>query len=105
MKRTPLRRKTPLRKCNPRRARQRYARAFGAYAANIRLLPCARCGQTWGIEAAHAIPRSRGGDRTMLVPLCRDCHRWVDANPRIREAYYLPLARALWNELGAQEAA
>ena len=48
------------------------------YLAWIRTLPCAYCGTTYGVEAAHT--GSDGGMRqkasdTSCVPLCNDCHQ------------------------------
>jgi hypothetical protein len=47
------------------------------YRAWIRTLPCAACGRTWGVEAAHT-----GSDGGMsmkasdysCIPLCGECH-------------------------------
>ena len=48
------------------------------YLAWIRTLPCAHCGTSYGIEAAHT--GTDGGMRqkasdTSCVPLCHDCHQ------------------------------
>jgi hypothetical protein len=48
------------------------------YRAWIRTLPCAHCGTTYQIEAAHT--GSDGGMRqkssdTSCIPLCHDCHQ------------------------------
>lgn len=101
--RKPLKRSTPMARVNKRRRFRLHARNFGEYANIIRALPCARCGQRVGIQAAHAIPRSRGGDRTVLFPACARCHEWIDAHPLERKARYLPVAIALWETLGKGE--
>jgi hypothetical protein len=48
------------------------------YRAWIRTLPCAHCGTTYGVQAAHT--GSDGGTSmkssdTSCVPLCHDCHQ------------------------------
>ncbi len=88
--RTPKVRK-PLRRRNPKRARARQERNFGARAAVVRkmrcsvptLFVCSGCGYQCGtrtpcagpIEAAHVKSRGAGGDRRDLVPLCQAHHR------------------------------
>lgn len=67
--RKPRRRSRPVRR-GPVRDRK--------YLAWIRSLPCAACGSTWSVEAAHT--GSDGGMRqkasdTTCVPLCHDCHQ------------------------------
>lgn len=99
----PIARRTPLKARNERRARQKYARNFGAWADAIRSMPCWFCGTTRAVEAAHMIPRSRGGDRTVLLPACgsealggNGCHAYLDAHPRWR-AMFVEDARALYD--------
>jgi len=61
----------------PARERRGPARD-AAYRAWIREWPCAACGSTWNVEAAHT---GRDGGLSMkssdysCVPLCSDCHR------------------------------
>jgi hypothetical protein len=93
----PLQRKKPIRTKNPARARKRYARNFGDWADVIRDMPCWWCGKRKPSEACHMIPRSRGGDRTVILPGCRTCHDWIDAHPKIRDTY-IEVARALYAE-------
>lgn len=98
MKRTPLERKTPLRRTRIQRARtteptrrkprpgrefwqtQReviYSRAAGR---------CEHCGRDLddaGMEAHHRKLRSQGGGHGVenLAALCPGCHKWAHANP------------------------
>lgn len=76
MKRTPLNRKTPLKKTNRKRQRARFARAYGSAenVARIQAMPCVICNRTPS-EAAHVKSRGAGGTWQDLVPLCRDHHR------------------------------
>ena len=100
MKRSPLARKTPLRKRNPERRAAAYARNFGDRADAIRAMPCLACeverslasgGMTrilgmfaidfapprGAVQAAHVVARGMGGakgDRRALVPLCAYHH-------------------------------
>jgi hypothetical protein len=50
------------------------------YRAWIRTLPCAACGSTSDIEAAHTGQdggmRQKSSDYS-YVPLCENCHRWA----------------------------
>jgi hypothetical protein len=94
MKRTSLppgpgpRRHTPMRTRNRKRAAAAFARNFGRWSDAIRAMPCWLCGGTRDIQAAHMVPRSRGGDRRYLLPLGGDggcgCHRYVDSAPAYR---------------------
>ncbi len=63
---------------SPRRRTGRGPVRDHKYKAWIRTLPCAACGTTHGIEAAHT--GSDGGMRQKAsdlscVPLCNDCHQ------------------------------
>lgn len=53
------------------------------YRAWIRTLPCAACGSTSDIEAAHTGQdggmRQKSSDYS-YVPLCENCHRWAPAS-------------------------
>lgn len=103
MKRTPLKRKTPLRggtepmrpkrgvkrvekpgrktklrQRNPERLARLRRKQFGEHADFIRSLPCALRGHDAGIcgpsEAAHVRSRGAGGTAKDLVPLCQRHH-------------------------------
>lgn len=76
MKRTPLHRNTPLKASNPKRKRQRFARAYGSSdnVERIQAMPCVICGRSPS-EAAHVRSRGAGGTWRDIVPLCRDHHR------------------------------
>ncbi len=77
MKRTPIERRSPLRKVNPERRAKLYARNFGEHADLIRALPCLVPGCSCPAEAAHARARGMGGCMGSwrdLVPLCRAHH-------------------------------
>jgi hypothetical protein len=68
--------KSPRR--SPRRRTGRGPVRDWKYKSWIRTLPCAHCGSTYGIEAAHT--GSDGGMRQKAsdlscVPLCHDCHQ------------------------------
>lgn len=72
MKRTQLKRKTPLRKVNPKRRAKRKAEQFAAQAELCRRLPCAACGRPGPSDPAHVISRGAGGgDRGNVIPLCK----------------------------------
>lgn len=76
MKRTPLNRRTPLKKANRKRQRARFERAYGSPAnvERIRNTPCVICGRTPS-EAAHVRSRGAGGTWRDIVPLCSEHHR------------------------------
>jgi len=44
---------------------------------------CRRCCARWGTELHHLVKRSHGGDDVAdnLIPLCRDCHRFIHEHP------------------------
>lgn len=75
-----LLRRTPIRRTNPARKRERYQRNYGERGAAVRLMQCLLAGQDKcdrPIEAAHASARGMGGvkgDRRQLVPLCGRHH-------------------------------
>lgn len=126
MKRTPLargpapRRKVGVRKVNKKRAAMKYARNFGEHAATIRELPCEGCGMRPPSDPAHAIGRKAGGcggDKTKLVPLCKDfggplgtrvgCHTLYDehlsaftARTGLTREDVVARARELWETRG-----
>lgn len=95
MKRTTLKRRTPLtsagklaraagpkrkkavRRTNAKRRRAAYQRNFGSRADVVRSMPCLVRGCSGQAVAAHAIARGMGGrkgDRRHLVPLCQTHH-------------------------------
>ena len=85
MKRTPLRRKVPVKATNPERRAKLLAKNYGTRAFAVRAMPClcvaTRYEHTIGavgcdgdIVAAHARSRGAGGDRRGLVPLCHLHH-------------------------------
>jgi hypothetical protein len=76
MKRTPLNRRTPLKKANAKRKRARFARAYGSgdNVARVQSMACIVCNRTPS-EAAHVRSRGAGGTWRDIVPLCRDHHR------------------------------
>lgn len=78
MKRSPLRRRTPLRRSVKGRARPKEPMAAWC---EIHLAGC------YGIptDRHHKLPRSHGGrdDRGSTMDLCRYCHRYVHANPAL----------------------
>lgn len=98
MKRTPLRRKTPLKaKPKPGKPRPRLAQASAKQAERLARYHamvdgwqgprcCAKCGHKKGLEPHH--PFGRGGDNLFrVVLLCRLCHAWVHEFPH--SAYFL----------------
>ena len=57
-----------------------------AYRRFIRQLPCAACGKSRYVDAAHTGPHGFGQKASDLncIPLCaRSCHREYDQNPRL----------------------
>lgn len=82
MKRTALRRRTPLRRgplrpINRERRLESYAQAYGDRGELVRAMPCiCRGNECRGpTEAAHVKSRGAGGTRRDLVPLCSRHHR------------------------------
>ena len=105
MKRTPLKRKTPLKRTgslvpvSKRRAKTNRQRAkfvkeelgkrqwCEAHIASV----CTR----YAVEIHEPIPRSLGGsilDRANSVAICRPCHRWIHDN--VKEAMKLGLLKS-----------
>lgn len=77
MKRSPIKRHTPMRRTNPERRARLYAHNFGEHADFVRSLPCLVTGCSRPAEAAHARARGMGGAKGSwrdLVPLCRAHH-------------------------------
>lgn len=72
MKRTPLKRHTPLSPVNSKRRKARKATQFAAQAKLCRALPCAACGRPGPSDPAHVVSRGAGGgDRGNVIPLCK----------------------------------
>lgn len=76
MKRTPLKRKTRLRRQNPERAKRRKAEQFGPQSRLARLMLCVvpTCSRT-PCQAAHGLSRGAGGKDCDVAPLCSKHHR------------------------------
>lgn len=104
MKRTPLKRRTPLKKCgklnafSPKRAAQHRAYT-AARDAFMREHPnCQRCGGT-----AHDLHHRRGRqgkllkDRRFFMAVCRECHDWIHANPAEARATGFLASSHDWN--------
>lgn len=92
MKRTPLRRRTPLRPSGDRRARRPNGKALSWNKTRVRCKDRAdgRCEARVapgcpgvGQQAHHIVLRSRGGsdDLSNLMWLCHLCHAHIHANP------------------------
>lgn len=78
MKRSPIKRRTPLRQRNRKRAAKSYARNYGERGDAVRAMRCLVGVNCRGpIQAAHVKARGmggRGGDRRSLVPFCAGHH-------------------------------
>lgn len=80
MKRTALRRITPLRRhvavrrVNPARLRKRREIQFARQSALARTLPCCSCGAPPPSDPSHLKTRGSGGLDECVVPQCRRCH-------------------------------
>lgn len=120
MKRTPLRRHTPLRRTSApargapirKRNAKRRARLFQAQFGSrervewMHRTPCCACGSRERIHAHHVTSRGAGGTADDMVPLCATCHDRVHAIGQRRfEAEHGLNLRALarqyadeWNE-------
>ena len=105
MKRTPLKRKTPLKRTgslapvSKKRAKtNRQRRAFVKEELENRRFceaKIAGCCMRYSTEIHEPIPRSLGGsilDRANSVAICRPCHRWVHDN--VGEAQKLGLLKS-----------
>jgi 5-methylcytosine-specific restriction endonuclease McrA len=99
MKRSPLTRRTGLRRRSKKHAA---AEVVLAHNRQVRLeidgFRCARCRAGWvPLHCHHVSPRSGGVDHSVanLKTLCRSCHAWVHSNPLAAEAEgYLRRRRA-----------
>ena len=88
MKRSPLRRNTPLRQRSEKRAKRDEAYAdsrfvvMGRAKGRCEAVVADGC-RRYGTDAHHVQRRSQGGtdDPSNLLWLCRDCHAWVHAHP------------------------
>jgi hypothetical protein len=78
-----LSRSTPLSPRNAKRWAERWKRNFCGpfpdynHRDYIVQLPCVMS-LKYGVDPAHVIPRSRGGDWSVIIPLTRDWHRELD---------------------------
>jgi len=86
MKRTPLRRKTamkrssrPMAKVNRKRKAKRHAAQFGPQAQWCREQPCWVCNRPPPSDPHHVVSRGAGGTDEHTVPLCRTCHTLTHA--------------------------
>lgn len=81
MKRTELKRRTPLRRVPPRASRRAISPATPEQRAKVRDLACIVCGQG-PCDPTHLVDRSlapsAGDDIRAVVPCCRRCHRAYD---------------------------
>ena len=74
MKKSPIERRTPIKKVNRKRKAKREAEHFGDKAKWVRTLVCLVCGR-YPVQACHAKSRGAGGTAEHLVPMCVDHHR------------------------------
>ena len=81
-RRTPLKRRTPVKPVNRTRKASTFARCYGSKArvAFVQSLPCLLCGRT---PSDNAHLHGYGGMGTKgpydtIIPLCRFCHRDYD---------------------------
>lgn len=101
MKRTELRRVTPLRPGRARESRQalpaRSAKTARDYTLRRKLVAdlldarpvCERCHRARSTDVHELLSRARGGsilDEENLACLCRGCHSWVTTEPALSEA-------------------
>lgn len=79
MKRTPLKRKTPLRPRN----RNQIPWEIRQQVRNRSVMICEYCKSALGTQLHHKLPRGRGGKHTLenLILLCSVCHDWTTRNP------------------------
>ncbi len=100
---------------HPRRAPRRRAARRGPdrdwkYRAWVRSLPCAACGSSYCVEAAHT--GSDGGMRqkasdSSCIPLCHECHQSAPGSYHrtSREAFFAALGIELSDLVGQLNAA
>ena len=89
MRRTPLKRHTPLK-------RRTFTPASAAQRAKVAGQRCLVCRAATRIDPAHLVPRGVGGcdDALCVVALCRCCHRRYDRGELDLVAYLEPHHRA-----------
>lgn len=74
---SPLRRRVPVRKRNARRRARLFARNYGPQARLCWTLPCFSCGAPPPSQASHLKARGMGGvnsDDSFNAPQCPACH-------------------------------
>jgi hypothetical protein len=74
VKRSPLKRRTPVKSVNTKRRNRRREAEFGDQAGLCRTMPCCACGRSAPSDPHHEPPRGSGGKDGDTVPLCRSCH-------------------------------
>ena len=89
MKRTPLKRKSAMKRRSKKGAK--YEREFKALKTQLQGAICGPCfaGTIWSKRVTiadtlhHILPRSRGGKNEIdnLIPVCAMCHMWIHAHP------------------------
>ena len=99
MRKTRLKRKTPLRKVNKKRKAERFRKTFGpaGYADFVRSLPCIACGMRGGRIAVHHDPtRGAGGRWVDTSPLCKS----TDYGEGCHERRHRLGVETFWREVG-----
>lgn len=96
MKRSPLSRKTPLKRGGPikrktrlrpvsaKRAKEQRQRRATLKAMSADQAICQRCHAAQAVDAHEVVPRSAGGsitDPANIRLLCRECHDWIHRFP------------------------
>jgi hypothetical protein len=74
VKRSPLKRRTPVKSVNTKRRNRRRETEFGPQADLCRAVPCCACGHSAPSDPHHEPPRGSGGKDGDTIPLCRSCH-------------------------------
>lgn len=88
MKRSPLKRKTPLNRVSSKRAEElkEYRKLKREYIKKQSI--CEICETNKAIDIHHRLPLGRGGklcDTTIFVAVCRLCHNYIHNNPTYAE--------------------
>ncbi len=86
-----LRRRSPVNPINRERRAKLYAKQFGSHADLIRALPCAACGHEPPSHPHHVTTRGASGNAEQQIPLCapdprmgyEGCHEEVHRVGRI----------------------
>jgi hypothetical protein len=102
VRRTPIRRRAPLRRGGTRLRRTAPLECSPVAAASrvqrdrVRGAPCVVCGTRLRVDPAHLVPRSLGGcdDALCVVALCRTHHRVYDRGRLDLVPYLEPRFRA-----------